>query len=74
MIPNTTLGIHIATIGGIISFSETIFRASKEKIKTNAREIPIARFPPIPPRFFSEARDNAKVVRIMIATGIEVRW
>lgn len=67
-------GSHIASRGGMVLFWATIFKASKENTKTKAKAIPMARLSPMPPLLFSEERDIAKMVRIMMATGIEVRW
>ena len=67
-------GSHIATNGVKVLFSETTFKISKEKTKTNAKAIPRAKLRPKPPRFFSEAKDSPKNVRIITETGIEVLW
>ena len=51
----------------------TILSTSKENTKTNANEIPMAKFIPKPPLFFCEESECAQKVRIMIETGIAVR-
>ena len=67
------LGSHIASSGGMVLFSETTFKTSKEKTKMNASEIPIARFAPSPPRFFCDESDKARIDSTMMETGMEVR-
>ena len=62
----------MAINGGRILFAETTFKASKEKTKTNARAIPIAKLIPNPPRFFCEDSDSARIVNTMIENGIDV--
>ena len=46
----------------------------REKMNVKANEIPTARFCPIPPLRFCEESDNAKIDKMKIDTGIEVRW
>ena len=65
-------GNHMASAGDMLLFSETTFKASKENTNTNAREIPIAKLIPSPPRFFCDESERARNVRIMIHIGIEV--
>lgn len=68
------LGIHIARSGGRLWLEERTFSTSKEKMNVKASEIPTARFCPIPPLRFCEESDNAKIDKMKIDTGIEVRW
>ena len=67
------LGIHMATKGDSVLLAETTFKTSNENTKTKAREIPMARFTPNPPRFFCDASASAKNVSIITENGIEVR-
>ncbi len=62
----------MASIGGMLLFSETTFRASKENTNTKASEIPTARLIPNPPRFFWDESESARKVRITIETGMDV--
>ena len=68
------LGIHIANKGEITWFEETTFNTSNEKMNAKAMAIPMARFSPIPPRFFCEDRERARKVRMNIDTGMDVLW
>ena len=72
--PKMILGIHIARSGGRLWLEERTFSTSKEKMNVKANEIPTARFCPIPPLRFCEESDNAKIDKMKIDTGIEVRW
>lgn len=74
IMPKIIFGIHIAQKGAMVLFSATTFKTSKEKTKTKAIPTPIAKLIPIPPLLFSEVKDKAKIDKIKIETGIEVRW
>ena len=62
----------MAKSGGIVWLDEAIFRISNEKINAKAITIPMAKLSPIPPLFFTEEIDKARILKIKIETGIEV--
>lgn len=62
----------MAKSGGMELLGDIIFNTSKEKIKVKASTIPIAKFKPIPPLFFCEEIESAKMLKMKIETGIAV--
>ena len=64
------MGIQTAKSGGILDFSAKTPNILSKKIKVKARQIPMARFIPIPPRRFIEETATAIMVKINAETGI----
>ena len=67
------LGIHTATIGGVlplvVNVAETVWNKMYEKLNAN----PIPRFIPMPPFTFLEERDSPMVVRMKAANDMAIR-
>ncbi len=69
-IPKTTFGNQTAINGEKVDFSAIVPKTLSKKTKTKAREIPTARFTPIPPLRLNEATATAIMVRINAETGV----